>query len=139
MQPPYSADSGYRATLTESNVHEGKLSLLFERSSGHQQQSGMVRQRFDAVPYRGKRIRLRAAVRVEGNGAGHLWLRVERQTGEVALLEQMQEQPILVGEWAEYEVSGTVAADAVAIGVGAGLRGNGRVWVDSMRIDAIQQ
>jgi hypothetical protein len=101
--------------------------------------SVMANQGIDAKPYRGQKIRLRAAVRtaVKGKGnQGHLWLSVVHANGRSAFSDGMKDRPITSGEWSVYEVEGEVPDDAGRIAFGAFLRGQGEVWVDDFELQA---
>ena len=87
----------------------------------------------DAKPYRGMKFRFRAAVktRVSGlpNGAG-LLVRVHRESGGSCFLDNMSERRITTGDWAFYEITGEVCADAHDLELGMQLWGSGIVWTD---------
>jgi hypothetical protein len=91
--------------------------------------------------YRGKRIKLRAAVRTAVKGSGnqvYLWLRVSKQGfGPQAqgFYHNMADSPITASEWREYEIVGEVAADAETIDYGLALVGEGRAWLDAVMVE----
>lgn len=90
------------------------------------------------APYRGKRVRLRAAVRGAGltRWAG-LWLRVDGRDGPIAF-DSMQNRPAKVTEdFAPYEVVVEVAADASALAFGVVLSGRGEVWAKEIVIEVV--
>lgn len=98
---------------------------------------GTVTQRVAAAGLRGKRIRLRAAVRAEVSGAdnqGQLWLRVDRPGGEHGFFDNMADRPVRSGEWKLYEITGEVAPDAEAVFFGCLLQGKGSVFVDAFEL-----
>ncbi len=98
---------------------------------------GTVTQGLDAQPYRGKRVKLRAAVRtaVSGvSGQGQLWLRVDREERRPGFFDNMADRPIRSSEWQVHEIVGDVADDAVAIFFGGFLLGAGRVWLDDFEL-----
>src|SRR5207248_3858335 len=68
--PPLSAEAGYSAELTDDRPKSGKRCALLSRDRKDGPAGfGNLMQTFDATAYRGKRVRLRAAVRVQGAGA----------------------------------------------------------------------
>jgi hypothetical protein len=99
--------------------------------------SGAMTQTFDATPYRGFPVRLRASVRVAGEGTAQLLLRVDRLPGELGFYDNMGDRPIRAGEWAPYELFGEVAADARTIEVGVLSSGKADVWVDGISFEKL--
>ena len=98
---------------------------------------GTVTQVLDAGEYRGKEIKLKAFVRADvsdSGSQGQLWLRVDREGGQVGLFDNMHDRPIQSSEWHPYEIIGTVAGDATRIAFGCFLQGTGRVWVDGFQL-----
>jgi hypothetical protein len=98
---------------------------------------GPVVQSMEATPYRGRRIRLRGAVRAEVEGIGNqgaLWLRVDLPDQELGFFDNMEDRPITSSAWSTYEIEGAVAEDAVRIAFGAFLVGQGQLWVDGLEL-----
>jgi hypothetical protein len=93
---------------------------------------GAMTQAFDATPYRGAAVRLRATVRVEGGGSAQLLLRVDRASGELGFFDNMEDRPIRGDMWAAFELTGEVAADAKSVEVGILSSGKSEVWVDAV-------
>jgi C-terminal processing protease CtpA/Prc len=131
----------YVYTLTDENPHEGRQALRIQRSEASPDASfGTLTRRVDAAPYRGKLVRLRAAVRSDvpaGQGAAQLWMRVDRSGGRRGFFDNMQDRPITDTEWAYYEITGDVAEDAEYIFVGAMLIGSGTAWVDDVSFEVV--
>lgn len=101
--------------------------------------SGNASQAVDAAPYRGMRIKLRAALRVErkeeGDGTrGHLYLNVIGPGPRLMFSDKMEDRPVREPEWKTYECEGVVADEAVTISFGAFLRGRGELWADSFEL-----
>ena len=96
------------------------------------------------IPYRGKRVRFRAAVRTEVSGPGnqaYLWLRVTKAWAfppSTAFYDDMSDRPITNREWREYEIVGEVPEDAEMIDYGMALVGDGRAWIDAVSVETIQ-
>jgi hypothetical protein len=98
--PRSSLEAGYAARLSEDRPYQGRRCGLLSGESlkGSPSPIGNLMQRFDAAPYRGRRIRFRAAVRAEVHGFGNqgqLWMRVDRKGGHVGFFDNMQERPIV--------------------------------------------
>lgn len=101
--------------------------------------SGLFNQGIDATPWRGQKLRLRAAVRTAVSGAGNqaaLTLIVASGVGKSSFVDNMKDRPITGRDWQVYEIEGSVAADATMISFGAFLRGEGRMWVDAFELQA---
>jgi C-terminal processing protease CtpA/Prc len=98
---------------------------------------GTVTQSIDAIEYRGKEIKLRAYVKTNvsnfGN-QGQLWVRVDRKNKRMGFFDNMDDRPIKLNEWKEYEIKGMVDADALKIVFGCFLNGIGQVWVDEFQL-----
>src|SRR3954447_17197598 len=88
---------------------------------------------------RGKRVRLRADLRVETQSGGfaQLGLRVDRAGGRPGFLDNMADRPIRDAAWRTYEIAGDVAPDAERIVVLLVLTGGGKVWLDNVSLDPI--
>lgn len=124
-----SVELGYKASLTEEDPNQGRRCVVL---SGDSASFGTLMQKFDAAPYRGKRVRFKSLVRVdlaagEGNWAG-LWMRVDLKKG-MGYFDNMQDRPIKRGEWKAYEVEGDVAPDAESVNVGLLVAGSGKAWM----------
>ena len=129
---------GYPAVLSAENPKQGRQCA---RVSGRPESAnafGNVMQTIDATAYRGKRVRLRGAVRVEGTGAlAGLWMRVDRPAQGRGFFDNMQNRPITSAEWRYYEITGDVADDAVTLNVGMLLLHQGTAWLDDVTIETI--
>jgi C-terminal processing protease CtpA/Prc len=128
--------NGYTAKIVtdkpESGRQAAEVALEGERKDANA--FGNLLSFFDATPYRGKRIRFRAAVRAEvsgGESQAALWLRVDREGGAMGFFDNMEDRPIRSSEWKTYEITGDVAPDAKNIFVGMMLFGQGKAWIDS--------
>ncbi|NTV81022.1 MAG: hypothetical protein HGA24_06330, partial [Candidatus Aminicenantes bacterium] len=90
---------------------------------------------FDAAKLAGKTIKYSAWVKVRSDDPQarvQLWLRVDRASG-MGFFDNMSDRPIRGGEWAEYVITGPVAADAKRIAFGAIVHGNGEFLLDGFR------
>jgi hypothetical protein len=104
---------------------------------------GSVGQTIDAKAFRGRRVKLRAAVRTEVAGPGnqaHLWLRIQKAgfaAASVLFEDDMAERPITTGEWRVFETVGDVPKDADRIDYGLALVGMGRAWLDTVALEVV--
>lgn len=98
--------------------------------------AGTISQGIDAAACRGQDIKLKASVRIDGKESqrrGYLWLRVDRPNNRPSFLDTMRDRPIRSSQWKEYEITGTVASDAVFIAFG-GILENG----ESLALDEFE-
>jgi C-terminal processing protease CtpA/Prc len=140
--PVLSREGGYSAQLTEDRPKQGLRCVLLsgEAAKGPNASFGNLMQSFDATPYRGRRVRLRAGVRTQVAGDGNraqLWLRVDRKGGSPGFFDNMGDRPIVDAAWREYQIVGDVAEDAEGISLGLILIGNGRAWLDAVSLETI--
>lgn len=133
-------EAGYRARIDRDDARRGSASVLLESTGGSPGSFGNLMQVVDAIPYRGKRVRYRAAVRAEvagGSGSAQLWLRVDREGGRTGFFDNMADRPIAEPQWRTYTIVGDVAADAVTLNLGVFLRGEGRVGFDDAALEIV--
>ena len=136
------AHFGYNAELTADAPKQGKQCV---RLSGEPRANettarpfGNVMQTVDAAAYRGKRVRLRGAVRVEGETANAgLWLRVDRPTKQMGFFDNMGDRPIRSAQWAYYEITGDIEPDAETLNFGLMLQAKGSAWLDDVTIEVL--
>lgn len=136
-----SGEMAYRAVVDSDNPRSGKASVRLEALSERPPPDafGVLTRTVDAAPYRGKRVRLTAAVRVRqhaGTKAG-LWMRVDRPGRRMGFFDNMDDRPIRDAGWADHVVEGDVASDAVSIFFGLLLSGPGAAWMDDVRLDVV--
>jgi hypothetical protein len=87
----------------------------------------------DAKPYRGMKFKFRAAIRTKvpssPDGAG-LLVRIHRVNGDSCFFDNMSGRRIASENWAFYEITGQVCADAANLEIGMQLWGTGSAWLD---------
>lgn len=138
---------GYRVTISDEQPKAGKQCAIIQRETKPEpRQFGNVMQSIDATPFRGKRVRFRAAVRAEVAGEGNqaqLWFRVDRVSEEgtrsTGAFDNMHDRPIKSNEWKHYEIVGDVAEDARIIIVGLLLLGQGKAWIDDASFEVVDE
>lgn len=126
MLPPEFRSAGY-----ERQFRDGALVLSGPGPSG------ALTETVDAAPYRGQAVRLRAAIRVEGEGSAQLLLRVERAGAQLAFFDNMGDRPIRSPEWRTYEIEGEVAPDAATIETGVLSSGKTSVFVKDVAFEKL--
>jgi len=142
--PSYASGVGYSATLTDLLPHGGKLCFELRRDIVDNQEGiyGAVMQTLDAKPYRGKMVKLRAAVRAEISsvrGSAHLWIRERYEDDHAGLFEMMEDRPVVINTWQVYEISGRIDDDAYVINFGLLLKGSGKAWVDDASFEIVEE
>lgn len=131
----------YAAELTEVQPKSGKRAALLSSVEGATAAGpvfGNLMQAIDAAPFRGRRVRFRAAVRMEPAEPGtraQLWLRVDRSANKPGFFDNMGDRPVNSGEWQYYEIVGDVEEDAAVINIGMILLGKGKAWLDDVSFE----
>ncbi|HEX6732695.1 MAG TPA: hypothetical protein VF074_21935, partial [Pyrinomonadaceae bacterium] len=131
--------TNYAVELTDVQPKSGKRAALLRSVPTTEAGSafGNLMQAIDATPFRGKRVRLRGAVRMESNefARAQLWLRVNRAGNQMGFFDNMSERPITSGEWQYYEIIGDVDNDASILNIGMLLMGRGKAWLDDVSLE----
>jgi transglutaminase-like putative cysteine protease len=136
--PKPCADAGYGLEVTETSAAGGKHSAALSGTGGDTRMFGNCMQSVDATPYRGKRLRLSAAVWCEpadDESRAQLWFRVDRPGRQMGFFDNMDDRPIRSGDWQRYEIVGNIAEDAEAIALGMMLIGGGTAMLDDVVLE----
>lgn len=98
---------------------------------------GTLTKALDAKPYRGREFRYVAAVRnaQPSQAPGALWARVDLEKQGLGFFDNMNDRPIVRGDWTEYTLSGRIDQQANALVFGAMLLGDGELQVDKLRVE----
>lgn len=130
----------FQARIDAADPRQGRASVRLESTGAvGPDQFGTVTGSVDAHPWRGRRIRLTAAVRTEvasGVPVG-LWLRVDRAGRLMGFFDNMSDRPINAAAWRDYAIEGDVAADAEQLVFGMLLAGAGKAWLDDVRLEDV--
>jgi transglutaminase-like putative cysteine protease len=128
-----------RATveIVKTGAATGRKCLRIARAS----ESGTVNigRTIDVGAYRGMRILLRAALRVEAgspSGRAQLWLRIDDAAGNALFLENMDDRPVRSPRWSRHEITAVVPEAAAGIHLGLLVFGRTEVWLDDVTISA---
>ncbi|MGA2198018.1 MAG: erythromycin esterase family protein [Bryobacteraceae bacterium] len=135
-------DAEYRAEWHANCRGDAPCAVLAGPATATAGDLGSFLQDFDAAPFRGKRVKLRAWIKMEAGALGdkaHLLLQVNRPNAGVLFPDAMEDRPIVSSEWKSYEIRGEVAGNAATIRIGVALYGRGRAWVSGVEFaeDAI--
>jgi erythromycin esterase len=136
----------FQIVTSNERPHSGKACALISRLPGkhYGEVVGNFSQRLDAMPYRGKKIRFRAAARAEGSGADNMsWLRlsiVRKGSGPLSTaFDSLDKYPVTSAEWRTYEIVADVPQDADSISYGLFLTGDGKAWLDVVSVEVIDK
>jgi erythromycin esterase len=135
----------FQIMTSDERPHGGKSCALISRMPGkhYGEFTGSFGQRLDATPYRGKKIRLRAAARAEVSGVDNVsWLRLNvfRQglVSQGMVFDSLDKYPVTSAEWRIYEIVADVPPDADSISYGLYLVGDGKAWLDSVSVEVVE-
>src|SRR6186713_2846324 len=145
--PKTLVDAGFEIGPTDQGAFAGQRAARIDSRSVKAAGNGFgnLIQSIDATPWRGKRVRYRAAVSVpEGGSEGgraQMWLRVDRTstagTPRMGFFDNMGDRPITSAAWASYDIVGDVAEDAQSIVLGVMTLGPCVVLVDGASLEFV--
>lgn len=130
-------DAGYNALSTREGCRTGSCVVITVPATRPANMFGNLMRTIDAEPYRGKRVLLRAAIRIETSdpaGQGAMWMRVDLAGGAAGFFDNMTDRPIRSSSWSFYEITGVVDVEAISISFGVTAFGDARVWVDDISL-----
>lgn len=132
----------YLVVVDHPDTGAGGASASLASRSGQADGFGTLMQQIEADEYRGKHVRFTARIKTRDvDGRATLWLRVDGP-GNVEVLDNMTApKRYLQGdnEWVENSLVLDVPDGAVAISYGVGLHGNGKVWLDEVKLESVDQ
>jgi C-terminal processing protease CtpA/Prc len=132
------AIAGSGAEVVEQGCHVGSRCAMLRGTSTGEGPSSNLMQTATASGYNLRRIRMRAAIRVEGaNSRAQMWLRLDRADNSMAFLENMSQRPIRSPEWKAYAIETDVPGDVSRLAYGVLLFGPGPVWVDDVTFEVV--
>lgn len=141
FQPRWSEAAGYRIFV---GTQDAKRVRQFA-GVGHSGRPtpgtfGNLMQRFQADNYRGKRVRFRAAARIQPllpESRTQLWLRIDDGNGKVLFFDNMDDRPIVSNLWKDYEILADVSEEAKTIQIGIILKGPGQAFVEDASFEVV--
>jgi C-terminal processing protease CtpA/Prc len=139
--PKMLADQGFAAVLTAQEPQSGKLCAEIRWPTGATPKAPFANlmQSIDAVPWRGKQVKITAAIRVasgEDDKRAQMWLRVDR-AGGMGAFDNMNDRPVRGQTWADYSITADIADDAQKINLGLMTRGGATAWWDNIRMEVV--
>ena len=139
---------GVELVVTDQNPYEGNHAAMVHRPKGitYGEIGPNLKQFIDAAPYRGKKIRFRAAARAEINHPSYAFLRLAIDPGVhenvhrsySPLFDSFDKYRIESSEWDVYEIETIVPEDAYVISYGIYLRDFGTAWLDAVQIEIVE-
>jgi hypothetical protein len=136
--PKAVSDAGFSVKSVDQGCRTGaRCAMITGVENPPPNRFGNLVQTLPAAGYQMRRIRLRAAIRVEGTGTrAQMWLRLDRADNSMAFLENMDARPITSPTWNTYDIETDVASDVDRIVLGVMLFGPGKAWVDDVTLEA---
>jgi erythromycin esterase len=133
----------YRAETRRDEARSGSRCGVIRRLAGpsYGETIGPLDQLLDAAPYRGKRIRLSADVRLDPGAAGaeaYLRLQTLMTFGRKPISRDMYDHPITDRSWRRYAVEGVVPDDAGTLALGLAFAGDGSAWLDNVALEIVE-
>ena len=139
--PSLPKDKDYVAELRRDGCRSGVGCAVVLAAANAPRPVGILMQSFSAEAYRGKTVRLRAWLRVEGKDAedhGQMWLTVARASRKIGFSDNMDDRPVRSADWTPCEITGEIDQDAKFIEFGFMSIGRGRVWVDDVSFEIVK-
>jgi C-terminal processing protease CtpA/Prc len=128
--------AGAAAKLVDSGCKTGRCVQITGPERPQEGMFGNLMQSVRADGYRLRRIKLRAAIRVQGpQTRAQMWLRLDRADRSMAFLENSTRNPVTSAEWTTAEIEADVPEEASYIALGFMLFGPGSAWVDDVSLD----
>ena len=131
--------SGYLASRAEKDCHGGRRCLeLASGAPAARGGFGICRQRVDAKPFAGHRVRLTGWLKanLEADSRALLWL----EGGQDYLSSKdadSRDQALSPGAWRQVSVDLDVPASATQLNLGLVLDGKGQVWLDDAALQVL--
>jgi C-terminal processing protease CtpA/Prc len=127
----------YSSQLTNTEVKSGKYAVQIA-SIGPRNRSSFGVCTY-AIPslYKGANIELKGYMKTKEVGAdGHagLWLRVDRESGDPAFDNMINQQVTGTNDWKEYSIKLNFPDNAKRIVLGGLLTTTGQMWIDDLRL-----
>jgi erythromycin esterase len=139
---------GVQFEVTDENPYQGKNSVMLYRpdSVTFGELTPNLTQTIDATPYRGKKIRMKAAVRSDVQEPGFAFFRLviepdvlqSAHDGSPPLFDSLDQFRIASSQWEILQIETEVPEDANTINYGMYLRDYGTVWIDDVEIEIIK-
>ena len=138
--PPVIEKAGFGLKLVDQGCRSGKCAMLTGVADPPPNMFGNMIQAFGANGYTLRRIRLRAAIRVEGERTrAQMWLRLDRADRSMAFLDNMGTRPVTSSSWNTYDIETEVPEDVTGLVFGVMVFGPGSAWVDDFSLEILEE
>ncbi|MBL8174010.1 MAG: hypothetical protein JNK48_05030 [Bryobacterales bacterium] len=137
--PPAVEQAGYKAQTADQGCRAGsKCAVLTGVENSPAEIFGNLMRSVPADGYKLRKVRLSAAIRVEGSGTrAQMWLRLDRADRSMAFLDNMAMRPIVSSNWGTYAIETEVGEDVSQLALGVMLFGPGKAWVDDIKLEVL--
>lgn len=130
--------AGWKAELVEGDAAVGKRAVKLHLPGATEAPFGNLMRYLDATPYRGRHVKLTAKVRLDEQqkkGQAQMWLRVDRENGEMGGFNNMGDRPIRATAWTDAVIELDVEADAQYLALGfISVGGSATVFADNVKL-----
>ena len=133
-------DMDFMAPLQHKGCR-GETCVIVQSPPSAPSSYGSMTQSFDASPYRGKTVRLRAWMKVDRelpDDHGQMYMTISRANRRTGFFDNMDDRPVRANQWTQCEIVGAVDRDAQFIDFGFMSFGKGRVWVDGVTFEVVR-
>ncbi len=128
----------YESGIDRTVFHGGKSSAYVRMKGAAPADFGTLMQTIQAEHYHGKRVRLSAYLKTEDAKAGAaLWMRVDGTDATLAFDNMDSRRVRGTKDWQKAEIVLDVSEKARYVALGLLLAGEGKVWMDEVRIEAV--
>jgi hypothetical protein len=129
--------AGYTCGTETAPGDAGKSSFIKAKSEAPTGIATLMQQ-IAADAYRGKRLRLTAAMKTANAGRAQLWMRVDGADRKMLAFYNMDDRPVTgTSDWKPYTVVLDVPQDAAGIAFGYFLGGQGEVWAKDLVLSVV--
>src|SRR5262245_32685884 len=119
--------------LDSTFVHDGRYAARFERAASSPQNASVLMRKLP-VTFSGDTLELRGWIKTQDvEGFAGLWLREDDSTGSLHVDDMHERKLEGTTAWTEYRVALPLDKRAKSVLFGAGLSGQGKMWVDELR------
>lgn len=139
--PAESERQSYEVSLDTTVRHGGNAgasikSKLF--ADGDERKTVYLMQTIKGDNYYGKKLRLSAFVKSENVERAALWMRMDGDEMKVLNLDAMDDRPLSgTADWQRYDIILDVPDGTRQIIFGVNLKGNGRIWIDDVKLEEV--
>ena len=134
-------EQGFNAVITANEPQSGKYcaEIRWPTEGTPSAPFSNLMQSIDATAWRGKRIKVTAAIRVAPktpDGRAQMWFRVDKPSG-LGAFDNMHDRPVSSEDWADYSITADVADDALKVNLGLITFDGATAWFDNVRIEVL--